>query len=395
MGDEDPGGLLRAPAERQPVELLELFFDLAFVFALTQLSRKLVSDLTWTGAYQTLVLLLALWWVWTVTAWLTNRLDPRRPTVQAVVLGTMIASLVMAVVLTGAFGERGAVFAGVSAALHIAVLLYLIVVLPEREKRTGWRLFVWSAAAGGLWLAGGVTGGAVRGVLWTLAAAVDYTAYRFRYPIPRLGRVTAPEWPLNAEHLAERHRQLFIIALGELILVTGLAFVGTDFTADRIGAFAVSILTTTLFWRIYVFRAGEQLAEAIAVAADPVRLTRPLSFAHLAMVAGIIVTAVGDELVLSEPFGASRSAWVAVLLGGPALFVLGRARLEQTVFGRVSPNRPIALLALLVLSAPLLFAPPLVAAVAVVAVLVAVVLADARKAQGRPAEHAAPRNKRS
>ncbi|MEU4481851.1 low temperature requirement protein A [Micromonospora sp. NPDC023966] len=372
--------------------LLELFFDLAFVFALTQLSRVLVSNLTWSGAYQTFVLLLALWWIWTVTAWLTNRLDPRRPAVQLVVLGTMIASLVMAAVLTDAFGERGLVFASVSAVLHLAVPLFLTVALPEPERRTAWRILVWSTGTAALWFAGGLTGGAIRGVLWTLAAALDYAAFTLRFPTPRLGRVTAPEWPVSAEHLAERHRQLFIIALGELILVTGLTSTRTDFTADRTTAFAASILSTVLFWRIYVHRAGELLDDAIAVAADPVRLTRPMALAHLTMVAGVVVTAVGDELVITHPVGHGHPTWVVVLLGGPALFVAGRALLEHTVFGRVSPDRPIALLTLLVLSAPLLFAPPLLATVAVAAVLAAIVLIDTRRAHRSPLRPATPRD---
>ncbi|GAA5196383.1 low temperature requirement protein A [Rugosimonospora acidiphila] len=394
MGDEDPGGLLRVPVERAPVSLLELFFDLAFVFALTQLSRELISNLTWAGAYQTLVLFLAVWWVWTVTVWLTNRLDPRRPVVQVVVLGIMVASLALAAVLSAAFGERGMVFASVLAALHLGVTLFVTAALPQPERGTGWRLLAWSSGTAALWLTGGVTGGAPREALWSLAAAVDYAAFALRYPIPRLGRVTAPDWPVAAEHLAERHRQILIIALGELILITGLSFTRADPTAARTGAFAVSILTTTLFWRIYVYRAGERLHEAIAAASDPVRLTRPMTLAHVAMVAGILVTAVGDELIISQPFGHSHPAWVAVLLGGPALFVLGRARLEQTVFDRISLDRPIALLALLGLAAPLLFVPSLFAAVAVAVVLAAVVGFDARHAYRHPTDPTAPRGDR-
>ncbi|RKN33995.1 low temperature requirement protein A [Micromonospora musae] len=386
MGDGKPGGLLRGPEERQQVALLELFFDLAFVFALTQLSKNLVSDLTWTGVYQTFVLLLALWWVWTLAAWITNRMDPRRPTVQAVVLGIMVGTLVMAVVLTDAFGAHGVIFASVSAALHIAVMLFLALALPHPERRTGRRLLVWSTGTGVLWFAGGLTGGTARNVLWVLAAVIDYAAYTLRYPTPRLGRVTLPDWPLSAGHLAERHRQLFIIALGELILVTGVTFTQRDFTPDRTGALAVSVLTTVLFWRIYVFRAGELLDSAIAAAADPVQLTRPLALAHLIMVAGVVVTAVGDEMVITDPLGHNHAAWVAVLLGGPALFIVGRARLEQAIFGRVSRNRPIALLALLALSVPLLFAPPLLAAGAVPLVLAAVVVSDARNARRHPTE---------
>ncbi|MBE1490270.1 low temperature requirement protein A [Plantactinospora soyae] len=381
---------MRRPGERQRVTLLELFFDLAFVFALTQLSRKLFEDLTWNGAFQTFVLLLAMSWIWTLTAWLTDRLEPRHPAVQLVVLGTMVASLVMAAVVPEAFGGQGLVFAAVSAVVHIGVTLFLLLVLPEPQRQAAQRILLWSGVSAALWIAGGFARGAGRGTLWILAAAVDYIAFALRYPTPGLGRMTNPDWPLGAEHLAERHRQFFIIALGELILVTGLTFSQNDLDADHIAAFGASIATTVLFWRIYVHRAGELLGQAIAAVPDPVRLTRPVALAHLVMVAGVVVTAVGNELVITQPLGDIRPAWIATLLGGPVLFVAGRARLEHTVFGRVSRNRPIALLTLLALAPPLLFAPPLLAAVAVALVLTGVAVSDASRSRGHPPEAPAP-----
>ena len=377
--------LLRRPGKAQPVTLLELFFDLAFVFALTQLSRTLIDNLTWSGAYQTLVLLLAVLWVWTLTAWVTDRLDPEHPAVQAVVLATMVGGLVMGAALAESFGRHGLVFAAVATVIHLGVMLFLILALSGPERRTGQRLLFWAAATAGLWLSGGIVGGTARAALWGAAAAVDYIAFALRFPTPGLGRVVVEDWPLVAEHLADRHRQLFIIALGELILVAGLTFSQGDLDADRSAAFGASILTTVLVWRIYVYRAGELVDEAITASADPIRLTRPVALAHLIMVAGVVVTAVGDELVIAQPLGRTHPAWIAVLHGGPALFIVGRARLEHAVFGRVSANRSIALLALLALTPPMLFLPPLGAAVAVAAVLGAVTGSDAYRARRRPA----------
>jgi low temperature requirement protein LtrA len=227
-------------------------------------------------------------------------------------------------------------------------------------------------------------------VLWTLAVAVDYTAYALRYPLPGLGRTLTSELPNVAEHLAERYRQFFIIALGELILVTGLALRGTGFAADRTAAFVVSIATTVLFWRIYIYRAGEVSAAAIAAAPDPARRALSMSYAHLVMVAGVVVTAVGDELVIAHPFGHTKPAWIAVTLGGPALFLAGRAGFEYAVFARVSRDRPIGVLVLAVLTPAALLVPPLLAALAATAVLAGIAIADAARARGRPPEPPSP-----
>ncbi|WP_158609972.1 low temperature requirement protein A [Micromonospora musae] len=138
--------------------------------------------------------------------------------------------------------------------------------------------------------------------------------------------------------MAERHQQFFIVALGDMILVTGLALGNGGFTPDGVAAFAVSIATTVLLWRIYIYRAGQVLAEAIAVSADPVRLAGSASYAHLTMVAGVVAASVGAELVIANPLGRTPPAWIAVILGGPALYLAGRARFEHAVFGRVSQS---------------------------------------------------------
>ena len=265
------GELLRKPGDPQRATFLELFFDLAFVFALTQLSHGLIQDLTWSGAFQTLVLLLAVWWVWFSTAWITDRFDPQRPAIQLLVIATMVGSLVMAAALPEAFGRQGLVFAGAYVAIQIGRSIFLVLALRGHElRRTSVRQLFWFGVSAVPWIAGALAHGTARGALWTLAVAVDYTAYADSAS-PRRGSAARPRRssPIAAEHLAERYRQFFIIALGELILVTGLAFSGSGFAADRSAAFVVSIATTVLLWRIYIYRAGELLAAAIAAARRP------------------------------------------------------------------------------------------------------------------------------
>jgi low temperature requirement protein LtrA len=383
--------LLRMPEGPRRANFLELFFDLVFVVALFQLSHELMRDLTWPGAFRTLVLLLALWSVWSITTWTTDLYDPQQTSIQLVVTGTMLGSLVMVVALPDAFGERGLAFAGAYVAIHVGRQLFLVLALRGQElQRRSLRVLAWFAGSAAPWIAGALAPAPARVVLWTLAIALDVTGTVLRFPTPRLGRSPDAEYPVVAEHLAERYQQLFIIALGELILVGTLTLSGSGFAADRTAAFVVSFVATVLFWRTYLYRAGELLPAAITAARRPDPLARSAAIAHLVMLAGIVATAVGDELVIAHPLGHPPRAWVAVVLGGPALFLAGRAAFEYTVFARVSRDRLIGILVLLALAPPMLLAPPLVGAVAATAVLLGVAVADTVRARRGPIESPSP-----
>jgi low temperature requirement protein LtrA len=383
--------LLRRPGDPQRATFLELFFDLAFVVALLQLSHTLIRDLRWSGAFQTLVLLLAVWFIWFSTAWITDRLDPQQSTVQLVLVATLVGSLTMAAALPQAFGRRGLVFAAAFVAIQIGRSLLLKIALRGYDlQHDAMRPLFWAGVSALPWIAGGLAHGTTRAALWTLAIAVEYTAFAVGFPTPRLGRQPTSESPIAAEHLAERYRQFLIIALGEMILVTGLAFSGSGFALVHSAAFLISILATVLLWRIYIFRAGELLSTAIASVAKPARLAETASYAHLVMIAGIVVTAVGAELVITHPLGHTQPASVAVVLGGPALFLAGRAIFEYTVFTRVSRDRPIGLVVLAALTPAMLHVPPLIAALAATAILTAIAFADAARARRHPPERPSP-----
>jgi low temperature requirement protein LtrA len=383
--------LLRRPGEPQRAAFLELFFDLVFVFALASLSQGLIERLGWSGGFQTLVLLLALWWVWSLTAGITDRFGPQRPAIQLMVIATMLGSLVMGAALPEAFGGRGLVFAGVYVGIQLSRSLFLVLALRGHElQRTGVRVLFWFGVSAVPWIAGAIAHGTARGALWTLAVAVDYAAGGLRYPTPGLGRAPTSEWPVVAEHIAERYRQFFVIALGELILITGLTLTRSGFAADRTAAVVVSFAVTVLLWRIYIHRAGGLLAASITAAPDPLRLSLPASYAHLVMVAGIVATAVGAELVIANPSGHTQPASIAVILGGPALFLAGRALFEYAVFARVSRDRPIGLLVLAALAPAMLLVAPLLVALAAAVVLAGVAIADAARARGLPPEPPSP-----
>jgi low temperature requirement protein LtrA len=391
--------LLRKPGQPQRATFLELFFDLAFVFALTRISQRLVQDFSGNAAVadrfvqggRALLLLLALWMVWFAMALITDIYDPQRPEIQLLVFATMFGSLVMAVAVPEAFGDHGLAFAGAYVAIHLGRGLFLVPALRGHPaQRRAVRILTWYSMSAVAWIAGAlVAGGPARAVLWTLAIGVDYTGGKLGQPVPGLGR-TGAELPVLAEHLSERYRQFFIIALGELILVTGVTYSGGSSGLGSTVAFVVSFATTALLWRIYIYRAGELLPVAIAAAREPARLAVLSSPAHLLMVIGVVAIAAGIELVIGHPFGHTDPAWIAVMLSGPALFLAGRAIFEYAVFGRVSRSRVVGVLVLAAVTPAMIFLPPLAVAIAAAVVLAEIAVSDAGRARRHAAEQPSP-----
>jgi low temperature requirement protein LtrA len=368
--------LLRKAGEPRAT-FLELFFDLVFVFAFARLSQMLIEQLSWRGALKVLVLLLALWVVWISAAGTTNRYDTQRTTIQLLVLATMFGVMVMAAAAPGAFGERGLVFAGTYVAINLGRNVLLGLMLRGHEaQRSPVRVLFWFGVSAVPWIAGAVAHGSARPALWALAVAIDYSAIALRFPTPRLGTANSAEFRFASEHFAERFRQFFIIALGEQILVMGMTLANTGFETSRIAATAVAFATTVVLWRIYISRAGGLLAEAISVARDPLRVAISGISAHVIMAAGIVAIAVGDELVIEHPFGHTPPAWIAVILGGPALFLAGRAYFGYGVFGWVPRSRPVGVLVLAAISPAMVFLPPLMVAIAATLVVAGVSVVD-------------------
>ncbi len=394
------GVLLRRP-EQARTAFLELFFDLVFVLAFFRLSQELLEHLSWTGALQTLVLLLAVLSVWFSTVRFLDAFDPQHPLVQAAVMPIIFGTLVMAAATPQAFGRKGLVFAGAYLLIRYGGLATAIFFLRGHEARpSAVRILFWVGIATGPWLAGAVLHGWPRGALWLVAAVAEYVGIAVGFATPGLGRsfTRRVEVVVSEEHLAERFQQFFIIALGEPILVTGLTFANGPFGAARSAATLVAFTTTALLWRIYIHRAGALLADAMAAAADPRRVTVLTIYSHVVMVAGVVTVAVGDELVIQHPLGHANPARIAILLGGPALFLAGRAIFEYGVFGRFSRPRLIGALALAAMTPAMILVPPLAvasAAVVILAVVVTLILAgiavsDVARTRRRSSEQPSP-----
>ena len=334
-----PRSLLRRRGEPGAgrVGMVELFFDLVFVFAVTQLSHTLLAELSPRSALQVGLLLLGVWWVWIYTSWVTNWLDPDSFPVRACLFVLMLAGLLMSASLPRAFGDRGWAFAAAYVFMQVGrTLFFLWAVRGERASmvRNFQRILVWLSLAGVFWVAGAAAEGDARLALWAAALAIEFISPALYFRVPGLGRSTLADWDVDGAHLAERCALFIIIALGESLLVSGATFAAAEWSAAGAAAFAVSFVGSVAMWWLY-FDKGEH-AGAHRIAAAPGRHARlAYTYLHLPIVAGIIVCAVADELVLAHP-GHAGTAAIAALLGGPALYLLGVG-----AFKWVSQDRPL------------------------------------------------------
>jgi low temperature requirement protein LtrA len=362
---------------------MELFFDLVYVFAITQLSHLLLEHLDPQGAGQTALLLLAVWVAWIYTAWFTNWFDPDDRTVRIVLIGVMVCSLIMSATLPQAFGERGLIFALAYTAMQVGRAGFAVYGFRGHPagQRNFERILFWMVMSAVVWIAGGIADGSARIVLWVAAVAIDALGAIVGFYTPWLGRSTTHDWNISGHHISERCQLFLIIALGESILVTGATFADLEWTGPVLAAFVVAFLGSVALWWVYFDRAAGDAAEAIARSDDPGRLGRSAyTYMHIPMVAGIIVTAVGDELTLAHPLDHASLATVATVLGGPALFLAGHLFFKRVVFNVWSIPRITAIVVLVALGFIGQEWPPLALSTAALLVIAGVSLWDVRTA---------------
>ncbi len=374
-GRGEPAELLRNPLQSQRVGFIELIFDVVFVFAFTELSQHLFNELRWSGFYKIVVLLLAMWWIWYRMAWTTNRYNPNLPAIQAMIVVTMLATLLMSSSLPHPFvrHDQGLVFGSTYVAVEVGRHIWLVLLGGNRHAQlVSVRVLFWATLSAPLWIAG-IFGSPTFGLaMWTIAVAVDYAGGILDFPTPRLGRAGLRGQKVAGAHLVERYQQVIIIAFGETILSSGIEFSPYAFQPDRSAALIVCFIITLLLVRIYIFRAGALLPEAIAATKAPAYVGELASYAHLIMAGGIILSAVGDKIVIAHPMAHDGLAWTLVITGGPALFLVGRAGLDYATFSRVSRSR-LAGIVLLAVAVPFIKDVPSIGIAAITAtILVAI-----------------------
>ena len=365
----------RNSGHRAEVTSVELFFDLVFVIAVTQVSHALVEHLTWLGALEAAIMLLAIWWAWIDTAWITNWLDPHKALVRLMLFVLMALGLVLSSSLPEAFGERGLAFAIAFVVFQLGRTIFMLwAARHEAELRRNFvRILIWYTLSAAFWLAGGFAADELRLILWLIAVGLDCLSPAVGFWVPGLGRSGTREWNIDGGHIAERSGLFVLIALGESVLVTGIGFTELEWSSDVIMAMAISLAGSIAIWTIYFGQHAEAASDAIEKADDPGRVARvAYTYVPVVLVAGIIVTAVGDELVLHHPAGHMEPATVVVLIGGPALFLVGAALFKLSVFRTWPIPRLIGLAATLALWPVASSLTPLILSAATTLILVAI-----------------------
>jgi low temperature requirement protein LtrA len=311
----------------QRATFFELFFDLVYVFAVTQLSHHLLQHLNWAGAAEAAFMLIAVYWAWNYTTWMANWFDPDTVPVRLILVYVMLASLLMAVAIPSAFADQGLLFGASYAALQIGRNAFVVAVTPPGPFNRNFRqLLVWSVASAPLWVAGGLVTGGLRWLVWLAALGMDLAAPLVRYWLPGLGPTPMSQWQVDGRHFAERFQLFVIIALGENVVLAGVTASDTGLGAAVLLALGVALLASTALWWVYFSEFAGSVARLITRSAteDVGQLGRDVyTYLHLPIVAGIVLTAVGVEIVIGHPEDLLHAAGAVVTLGGPALYLFG------------------------------------------------------------------------
>jgi low temperature requirement protein LtrA len=354
--DNPRGALFRAivPNQHSRVTYAELLFDLVFVFAVTQVSHTLLGRFTPLGAVQTMLLFLAVWWVWVYTTWVTNWLNPELTPVRILLFALMLAGLVLSTSIPRAFDSRGLWFASAYAAMQVGRTLFWLASTPAARVAVRWnaiRILVWLGASAVFWIFGGFAEGETRLALWALALAIEYVSPVVRFWIPKYGASAIEDWYVEGGHMAERCAGFIIIALGEAIVVNGATFADLSWTAEAVGAFISAFVASIAMWWIYFHKGVEAGSELISKSAESGRLARSAyTYLHMPIVAGIILSAVADELVLKHPTGHSDMKTVLSAIGGPLLFLIGTILFKFDIRGFLQLSHGVGIVALCVLA---------------------------------------------
>jgi len=348
---------------------LELFLDLVFVFAITQVTSLLSARPTWTGLLQALLLLSVLWWAWSGYAWLTNNLDPEEGWVRLGVLAAIATMLVMSLAAPRAFGHDGIVFGvaySVVRVLHL--VLFVVASHDDRDFRHAVLRVVPSGLIGsGLLIGAGYLHGGPQLTLWALSASVSYSSVL-------VGHVRG--WRISPAHFAERFGQIILIALGESVVAIGIGARRLPLDAKVLGAALLGMTVIACLWWSYfdwvVYVGQIRLAEATgdrraALARDA------YSYLHMPMVAGIVLFAFGLKSALPDATRTMPIVPVIGLVGGIAIYFAAHVAVRVRIGGGFGRGRPVAALALLALLPAALHLPGLAALGLVAAVSVGLI----------------------
>ncbi len=358
---------MREQSEKS-VEPLELFFDLVFVFALTQVTARLSDDLSWGGLLRGLLVLAAIWWAWAAYAWLTNEVDTRKRSVRLVIFAAMAAMLLASLAIPGAFEGDALLFALAYMGVRLAHIGLFAAGTDDATVRQAARaLAVPAVTAPALLILASAFDGAAQVAIWIVALAIDYVGGALR---------GIEGWRLSPGHFAERHGLIVIIALGESIVAIGVGAEAIDLDAGALLAATLGILLAAALWWTYFDGALEQVEQRLQAMSGRVRNTTArdsFSFLHLPLVAGIVLLALGVKKTLEHVDDPLETIAAVGLCGGVALYLAADVAFRRRCLRLLDTQRLVAAGAALLVLPIALTAPALVALACVCAVAAALV----------------------
>jgi low temperature requirement protein LtrA len=348
--------------EEQRVGPLELFFDLVFVFAITQVTAMMADDPTWGGLGRGLLVLAAVWWAWAAYAWLTNFIDTERGGARLTMFAAMAAMLLVSLAVPGAFGEDALLFGIAYFAVRALHIVLYALSADDVDIKGAIRGLAWSSFAGtGLILLASAFDGTLQGALWCVALALDYAGPAIR---------GTSGWRIAAGHFAERFALIIIIALGESIVAIGAGapeLSGLVIVAAVLG----TIVAAAMWWAYFDVVALVAERRLAALSGDEqIRMARDAyAYLHVVMVAGIVLGALGFKKALAHVEDPLETVPAVALCGGVALYLIGHIAFRLRNVHSLNRPRAVAAATCLALIPVATAVPALVALAAVAAVV--------------------------
>jgi low temperature requirement protein LtrA len=369
-----------AAEQDQDVTPLELFFDLVFVFAFTQVTGFLVEHLSWTGMVRGAALLAALWWAWVTYSWLTGAVPAEEALpARLVILTAMAAMLVVALSVPGAFGDDAILF---GVAYFVVRLLHVVlygVATPPETRDAVLRATPGFLGGPALLVVAGFFDGPLEGILWAVALAIDYGIVFVR---------GVEGFHVNVGHFVERHRLVFIIALGESIVAIGVGAEGLELGFSVVLAALLGIVLVIALWWLYfdyVVLAAERTLAAVSGHEQTRRARDSYSYIHLPMVGSIIFVALGIEQTLAHTGDPLGTIAAVALFGGGALYLLGHNAFRYRDHGHISVLRLVVAIVTLVLISVAVRVPAIVALALLTALFVGLAVYETVRSEHRNA----------
>ncbi len=318
------------------VAFIELFFDLVFVFAVTQLSHHLIEYPTFQGALETLVMLVAVWWVWIYTTWVTNWMNPQKGPVRWMLIALMLVGLVLSTAIPQAFDDRGLQFALAYLVMQVGRTLFVVIsyrrVGDPQAALNLTRITIWFFYSAPFWIAGALIGGDAQLLLWAVALGIELSAPAVRYWVPGINASPIESWQVAGGHMSERAGLFMILALGESIIITGTLFSRNEITASSVWAMLAAFVGTILFWLLYFSHGAEHGERFISRAEQTGRIARlTYTYLHMVLVGGVVLLAVGDDLVLAHPDDPLDATTNAIVVAAAALYLLGNLLFKRSI----------------------------------------------------------------